>query len=141
MSTRKTTSNSVRSKGTAGKPSKTIAPLGKRPGPRSIAIVSDLRKDFGVSRKIFARLSNFSERAIANWESGTAISPNIKRQMQELKRLRQALAGVMEADYVGEWLQEPNEAFGGLKPLEVIERGQTDRIWRMIYILESGNPS
>jgi hypothetical protein len=35
---------------------------------------------------------------------------------------------------------KPNEAFGGLKPLEVIERGEIDRIWQMIHLLRSGTP-
>ncbi|MEX0713900.1 MAG: antitoxin Xre/MbcA/ParS toxin-binding domain-containing protein [Pirellulales bacterium] len=42
--------------------------------------------------------------------------------------------------WISQWLQAPNDAFDGLKPLEVIERGQVDRIWRTIYLLESGVP-
>jgi len=34
----------------------------------------------------------------------------------------------------------PTDAFDGLKPLEVIERGEVDRLWRMIYLLEAGLP-
>ena len=41
---------------------------------------------------------------------------------------------------VAEWLQEPNLAFDGSTPLQVIERGETDRLWKMIYLLESGDP-
>jgi hypothetical protein len=41
---------------------------------------------------------------------------------------------------MGEWFQQPNPAFDGLKPLEVVERGQIDRIWAMVYHLESGVP-
>ena len=51
-----------------------------------------------------------------------------------------ALSRVMQDDFIGEWLQAPNPAFAGLKPLEVVERGEIDRIWRMIYELESGEP-
>jgi len=29
----------------------------------------------------------------------------------------------------------------GSTPLQVIERGETDRIWRMVYELESGEPA
>ena len=39
------------------------------------------------------------------------------------------------------WLDTPTDAFGGLEPLEVIERVETDRPWNMIYDLESGVPS
>jgi hypothetical protein len=58
----------------------------------------------------------------------------------ELARLQRALERVMKADFVPHWLQEPNDAFAGLKPIEVVERGEIDRIWRMIYQLESGVP-
>jgi hypothetical protein len=44
----------------------------------------------------------------------------------------------MDAKAIGQWLQQPNPAFDGLKPLEVIERGEIDRIWAMVYQLESG---
>ena len=57
------------------------------------------------------------------------------------QRLQQALAGVMRPDFIGPWLRTPNEAFSGLKPMEVIERGEVDRIWRMIYELEAGVPT
>ena len=36
------------------------------------------------------------------------------------------------------WLETPNDAFGGLKPLEVIKRGEIDRLWNMIFYRESG---
>jgi hypothetical protein len=37
-------------------------------------------------------------------------------------------------------MQEPNPAFDGSTPLQVIERGESDRLWKMIYALESGDP-
>ena len=42
---------------------------------------------------------------------------------------------------IGPWLKDPNPAFDGSTPLQVIERGETDRIWRMVYELESGEPA
>ncbi len=32
----------------------------------------------------------------------------------------------------------PNEAFDGLKPIELIECGEVDRFWRMIWELKNG---
>jgi hypothetical protein len=40
--------------------------------------------------------------------------------------------------HLAEWLSIPNSVFDGFKPLEIIERGESDRIWRMIYDLEAG---
>ena len=51
-----------------------------------------------------------------------------------------ALACVMASDHVGEWLKTPNQTFDGSTPLQVIERGESDRIWRMIYQLQTGEP-
>lgn len=102
--------------------------------------VLEIRNKFGVNRQVFSRLAQFSERAIAKWEAGEPLSAPSQQRMAELRRLQQALGRVMQVDFVAEWLQTPNEAFGGLKPLEVVERGEVDRIWRMIYLLESGVP-
>lgn len=55
--------------------------------------------------------------------------------------LYEALTKVIDPNTIDKWLETPNDAFEGLKPLEVIEQGQTDRIWQMIFYLESGMPS
>jgi len=55
-----------------------------------------------------------------------------------LDRLRARLSQVMKHEFIAEWLSTPNDAFDGLKPLEVIERGEVDRLWDMIFYLESG---
>ncbi len=100
--------------------------------------VNTVRDRLGLSRKLFSRLAGFSERAIADWESGKPVSEPGLRRVKELDRLRERLSEVVMEDAIPGWLDSPNEAFGGLKPLEVIERGEVDRVWTMIYHLESG---
>lgn len=100
--------------------------------------VRELRERFGVGRKIFSRVVGFSERAIADWEANKPLSEAPLQRMREIARLQEALSGVMREDFVGTWLNAPNDAFDGLKPIEVIERGEIDRIWRMVYHLKSG---
>jgi DNA-binding transcriptional regulator YiaG len=102
--------------------------------------VAALRETLGLTRKLFSRLTGYSERAIAKWESAEALGDASRQRMREIQRLQQALAGVMKPEFVGTWLQTSNDAFGGLKPIEVIERGEVDRLWRMIHELESGTP-
>lgn len=56
--------------------------------------------------------------------------------------LLEALADLTQnREEVTAWLETPNEAFDGSTPLQVIERGESDRLWRMIYFLRSGEPS
>ena len=54
-------------------------------------------------------------------------------------RLLEALEGVIKDEAIDEWLQLPNKQFDGSTPLQVIERGETDRLWRMIWHLREGN--
>lgn len=104
--------------------------------------IKKLRDEIKVTRKIFCRLLPVSERLLADLETGKRVpSESVKREFNELNRLVAGLKGIMETAFLGEWLDTPNEAFGELKPLEIIERGEVDRIWRMIYYIESGQPA
>ena len=98
----------------------------------------DLRKKLGITQKTFAQLISSSQRAVARWEAGEKPGDQTKRTLAELRRLFDGLSGVMKKDYIAEWLSIPNPAFDNLKPIEVIERGESDRLWRMIYYLEAG---
>jgi DNA-binding transcriptional regulator YiaG len=112
------------------------AKVGGGAGTSAAALRSVLR----LSRQDFARLTGFSVRKIADLEKGVATKASTDQRLAELSRLQQGLSGIMDAEFVGEWLRMPNDAFGGLKPMEVIERGEVDRLWRMIYLLEAGLP-
>jgi DNA-binding transcriptional regulator YiaG len=102
--------------------------------------VRQVREGLGLNRRLFSRLTGYSERAIADWEGGKELSDASQQRMVEMQRLEQALARVMKSEFVGQWLQTPHDAFSGLKPIEVVERGEIDRLWRMVYELESGMP-
>lgn len=112
-------------------------------GMRSVKAnsVVNLRKQLQLNQAVFARLLPVSVRSLATLESGSPPSEVVARRLKELQRLTNALTEVIKQESLGKWLQIPNEAFGGLKPLEVIDRGESDRIWSMIYFLRSGVPS
>jgi len=109
--------------------------------PRAGMSVSALRESLHVGRRFFSRLTGFSERAIAEWENAKPLSGASLLKMREIERLWVALCGIMRQEFIGVWLDTPNPAFEGLKPVEVIERGEVDRIWRMVYEVGSGQPT
>jgi hypothetical protein len=117
-------------------PSRSTEHPGKAVPPPSW--VAAVRAKMRLPRKTFSRLTGFSERAIADWEKGKAISEPGLRRMREIERLQERLAEMVEPETIPQWLETPNPAFEGLKPLEVIERGEIDRLWTMIFYLESG---
>jgi hypothetical protein len=80
--------------------------------------VKELRQELGLNRKQFDRLTAASERAVADWENDQPISPGNRKSLRESERLCQALMKIMRPGNVGEWLDTPNEAFSGPKPLD-----------------------
>lgn len=56
-------------------------------------------------------------------------------------QLHKRLSRVVKASAIPAWLEKPNQAFDGFTPIELVERGEIDRLWDMIYHLESGAAS
>ncbi len=104
-------------------------------------IIHDLREGYGVNQGMMVRLSGYSPRSIISWAKGTKVTRPAAIKFTELGRLFEALADLTQnREEVTAWLETPNDAFEGSTPLQVIERGESDRIWRMIYFLRSGEP-
>jgi DNA-binding transcriptional regulator YiaG len=108
--------------------------------PASARLVADVRSGLGVTREFFARLTGFSVRAITGWEAGRPVSEPGLRRVKEMERLRAALADGMREEFIPQWLETPCEGLGGLKPVEVLERGEADRLWRVVLLIGSGMP-
>jgi len=100
----------------------------------------ELRHKLRMAREAFGRLVNVSVRTIADVESNQKRVAKLQRNYVEVDRLCGALGEVVDPASLGDWFDVPNEAFGGLKPVEVIERGEIDRLWEMFYRLRSGMP-
>jgi DNA-binding transcriptional regulator YiaG len=100
--------------------------------------VGDVRSLLGVSQDELSRITGYSIRAIAGWEAGKELSDAARQKIVETERLRSALAELVPQAELGEWMRTPNPAFEGQSPIQVIERGEADRIWRMIVQLDSG---
>jgi hypothetical protein len=105
---------------------------------RDSVFVKKFRQELCLTRKQFARLIGASGRAVAGWESDRPLSPVVQMSLRELEPLCRALIKIMKSKYVRQWLDTPNNAFSGLKPLDLIEHGELDRLWRMVFEVESG---
>jgi hypothetical protein len=109
--------------------------------PASARLVVEVRAGLGVTRELFSRLTGFSVRAISGWEAGRPISEAGLRRVKEMNRLREALAEGLRPEFIPQWLDTPCEGLGGLKPVEVLERGEADRLWRVALLIGSGMPT
>jgi hypothetical protein len=95
---------------------------------------------YRLIRPDLTRLTGYSQRSVDQWATGDAPSTPARKQLREVVRLLDGLSEIMEPDSIGAWLKEPNDAFDGSTPLQVIERGESDRLWRMIYQIQTGEP-
>ena len=98
------------------------------------------RSEFKMPQPVVVRLTGFSPRSVAKWSEGVLPSPKQEKALVEMDRLLDGVSRVMQPAQVGRWLKSPNPAFDGSTPLQLVERGEIDRIWWMLFDLESGQP-
>jgi hypothetical protein len=101
----------------------------------------ELRDRLQLPRAMFGRVVNVSERTIAKVEATAAGAEKLRRPYNETYRLIEALDEVVDPASLSSWFDTPNDVFGGLKPIEVIERGDIHRLWEMVFRLRSGIPA
>lgn len=96
------------------------------------------RRSIGLNRETFARLANFSERSLATYEKHKEFPMTIRPQINEAVRLVTALLEIIPADQLADWLHSANPGFGDRKPWTLIEKGERDLLWQMIYQTRQG---
>lgn len=112
-----------------------------QPKNRTDKIIKGFREDYGLNQNMIVRLTGYSPRSIISWSQGKKAQKPAAMKFTELNRLFEALADLTQnREEVAAWLETPNDAFEGSTPLQVIERGESDRLWSMIYYLRSGQP-
>lgn len=92
---------------------------------------------YDIRREDLARLTGFSLRALADWSAGKLPSEPAKRRLHEIRRLLDSLAEVVKIEAIPAWLKKRNPAFNNMTPLQVIEVGEIDRLWQMVYAMGS----
>src|SRR3954453_7464046 len=110
-----------------GAPAKTVDPVRR------------LSRTYHLSNEALSRVTGASPRTVAYWNAGMSPQRSSSQKLKEITRLFDALSDIIKAKVIGRWLQQPNRQFDGSTPLQVIERGESDRLWRMIWQLREGN--
>ena len=99
--------------------------------------VKQLCERYGLRREDLSRLTGFSLRALADWSANKLPSEPAKRRLHEIRRLLDALAEVVKPEAIAPWLKQRNPAFDQMTPMQVIEVGEIDRLWRMVHHLSA----
>lgn len=114
--------------------------LSKPPADAGTFDVNAFCEIYSVKRDQISRMTGFSPRTVAGWAGGQPLTTASRQKVRELKRLFETMGKVIKPQFIGAWLVEANPAFNGQLPIHLIERGEVDLLWRMIYDLGSGEP-
>lgn len=116
-----------------------ITPFKDPPIFRSGIRLMEWRREIGIPRDVFARVADCSIRTLATYEKQPALPDTVRRQVSEAVRLLQALQELVGEDAaLKEWLRTANPAFENRTPLELIQKGESDRLWRMVHQVRFG---
>jgi hypothetical protein len=106
---------------------------------RTTEPLSLLAKEAGMNYDMLAKALSVSRRSISGWLSGQEPERINRVRINEFGRLVAELRSIIKPEKLKTWWNQPVENFGGSTPLQVLERGETDRLWRMIWEIREGN--
>jgi hypothetical protein len=101
--------------------------------------ISLLAKDSGMNYDMLARALSVSRRSISGWLSGQEPERINRVRINEFGRLVAELHTIIKPEKLKTWWNQPVANFDGSTHLQVLERGETDRLWRMIWEIREGN--
>ena len=90
----------------------------------------DLRQAFRLSRERLARLIGVSAKTVERWEARPTrpARDETRERMAQLREIAELGATVYTAERLGDFMSAPLAELGGLTPLQLIERGEADRV-------------
>lgn len=101
----------------------------------------ELRTRYGFKQAEMQRVIGISLRNLSALEtSEKQLSPQDRRRLREIETLLNELSEVIEPSQVHRWMTQPNNYFDGATPLQMIERGDVEQIWRLVLRLQHGIP-
>jgi hypothetical protein len=98
-----------------------------------------LVKETGMNYDMLARAMSVSRRSVSLWLAGKEPERINRVRIKEFARLIAELCTIVKPEKLKDWWNKPVSNFGGSTPLQVLERGEMDRIWRMIWEVREGN--
>lgn len=90
----------------------------------------DLREAFRLSRERLARLVGVTAKTVERWEAKPTrpARDETRVRMAQLREIAELGAVVYTRERLGDFLEAPLAEFGGLTALQLIERGEADRV-------------
>jgi DNA-binding transcriptional regulator YiaG len=108
---------------------------------RDAPVAQTIRKAYGLSQRLLARLLGVPATTLARWERTDELPPATRAKLKTMAGLLRSLSRVIPKADLPAWLITPNDAcrsVGGRAPADLMAKGQFDKIEATIYFLEKG---
>jgi uncharacterized protein (DUF2384 family) len=107
-------------------------------GPSRPFSVADVIRRLGISQEVFSHILNVSVRTTNRWirnRTRPRSKPELDRMARFVSQLEETLS---KPDAIRAYLQHPNPSLGGEKPVDLLARGQFDRVESDLQALQEG---
>lgn len=90
----------------------------------------DLREAFRLSRERLARLIGVSAKTVERWEANPTqpARDEIRARMAQLREIADLGAAVYTREGLADFMVAPLSEYAGLTPLQLIERGEAEKV-------------
>lgn len=82
----------------------------------------------GFTQKQIANAAGATDRSVRNWAASGAIRPVFDERLRELSEITLLLSDTLTPRGVTQWLSARNLLLGGARPIDLIARGEIDRV-------------
>jgi hypothetical protein len=82
----------------------------------------------GFTQKQIANAAGATDRSVRNWATTGAIRPAYDERIRELSDISLVLSDTLTARGVTQWLNARNRVLDGQRPIDLISKGQGDRV-------------
>ncbi len=101
--------------------------------------IEQITEDFSISIETLARFLNTSTRTVMRWKKeGIKPSPQHRERLEKIAYIDRRLRRVLKPDAIDRWLHAYNDSLGGKRPIDLLTKGQYDKLLSAIAQLEEG---
>ncbi len=118
-------------------------PIAVRQSEALLQHVRAIREELGLSQEALAQMLGVSSRSVARWEEGSSgPSPLAAGRLRLLAEIHDKAHRLFKAGKVEAWLRAPNEALGGVSPLDRMRMaGGLEEVRDLLGRIEWGIPT
>lgn len=106
---------------------------------RQAGTIDQITKDFSISIENLARFLNASTRTVMRWKK-ERVKPSLhhRERLEKMAYIDRRLRQVLKPDAIERWLHAHNDSLGGKRPIDLLAKGQYDKLLAAIAQLEEG---